>query len=62
MVCCGIFFVRLLRKSLKNIAFPLLLLTCSNATAHSFLIFTQHSEERDTSTPTWYSVWYLSCT
>lgn len=45
-------------SSLETI-FPLRLLTCSNARAHSLLIFTQHSEERDTNTPTWYSVWYL---
>lgn len=38
---------------------PTFVLTCSNARQHNFLIFTQHSEERDTNTPTWYSVWYL---
>ena len=33
--------------------------TWSSARAQRFLIFTHRSEERETSTPTWYRVWYL---
>lgn len=52
-------YVLMTRVFPADSCFNLLILTCSTDRIHSFLILTQHREERDTNTPTWYSIWYL---
>lgn len=56
------YFENMLNKQLLcwHLCFILRILTCSSDRVHSFLIFIQQREDRDTSTPTWYRVWYLS--